>query len=158
MISFMQLVSDAFITSVSKSCSEEKPLMTTAQMKDTLKCASQLCRFSKRIADEETPNTKIWQPERWSGLAVKLSESDSFKASVSLSKTCQQISQLAAQGSVIKATKKGRKSSGTSNSQTKPSSASKRKVEEDAEDGVDSEPMPKKPKRKKVRKVPTDGA
>ena len=132
--------------------------MTTAQMKDTLKCASQLCRFSKRIADEETPSTEIWQPERWSGLAVKLSESDSFKASVSLSKTCQQISQLAAQGSVIKATKKGIKLSGAPNGQSKPSSTSKRKVEEDAEDGVNAEPKPKKLKRKKVRKVPTDDA
>lgn len=151
MIIYMQLVSEAFLASIHDSCSSEKPLLTAAQMKDTLKCATQLCRFSKRLADEKTPISHVWKPAKWSDLAMKLSESDTFKASVSLTKACEQISTLAKDNSVDKASKIDRKT--VSSSEGRPRSTSKRKQEEGAGEGTDSELKPKKPKRKKVLKA-----
>ncbi|KAI5124484.1 hypothetical protein M0805_003011 [Coniferiporia weirii] len=145
-MSSMPLVSEAFLTAVSSSCSSDSPMMTAVQLKDALKVASQLCRFSKRFFSDTATLKNAWQPEKWDKMAAALSSSEQFKSSTSLAKTCQQISQLAQSSSLSKKT-----SSGLTMDRIKP--VLKRKQEDAAED-EDNESKIKKPKRKKVRKAP----
>lgn len=151
MQSFVQEVSEALHSTILVACSSEKPLVTTAQMKDTLKYASALCRLSKRLANDDMSISDVWSPEKWSELGIKLSESEHFKASVSLAKTCQQISQLARDTTTSKGKPKQKKGATANDKLDK---KTKRK-NEDAEnnDGSNQEQNLRRPKRKKVRKT-----
>lgn len=106
--------------------------MSSTQMKEALKTALQIARFTKRLLAEET--TKIWKSNAWSELADDLAQSKHYKASVSLPSTCKQIVQVVDVG--------GKGTSGKT--------ASKRKVDTDVEGQENSNPTSKK--RKKDRK------
>lgn len=85
----MPSVSRALARVVSENCSSDKPFMTAAQMKETLKDGMQFCRFTKRFAADSL--SSIWRPEDW---AKQLEASTQFKSAVSLAANCRQISKL----------------------------------------------------------------
>lgn len=88
----MPSVSRALGRVVSENCSSDKPFMTAAQMKETLKDGMQFCRFTKRFAAGSL--SSIWRPEDWDDLAKQLEASSQFKSAVSLAANCRQISKL----------------------------------------------------------------
>lgn len=149
---FMHHVSEALLTSILDSCNSEKPLMTIAQMKDALKCATQLCRYSKRILEEEAVS-QAWKPAKWSDLSRGLSESEYFKASVSLAKACQQISKLSESASSLqKQSSNNKAASATQVTEDQSKASLKRKQKTDRVE-LESNSRPEKTKRKKLRKI-----
>ncbi|KAH8117507.1 DNA polymerase phi-domain-containing protein [Phellopilus nigrolimitatus] len=154
-LAFMPSISKVFSDIVFTSCTSDKPVMTAGQMKEALKVALQLCRFSKRIASDTSTLKESWSPKQWSELATKLSSSEHFRASISLAGTCQQISQLVQ--SQARSNSKADKAPAKSD-KVKSTSALKRKQEVETEGTGDGDSAPRKPKRKKVRKAPKAAA
>ena len=151
-LSAISLVSDVFVDVITNLCSSEKPLMTAAQLKDTLKVGLQLCRYSKRISPDLDSVKRAWPPKKWDTLASKLASSEHFKSSTSLSTTCQQISKIAQASAGVNNTKGSTAATPSSNQEK---GVRKRKQEDVGnESSVANDNSTRKPKRKKVRKDP----
>lgn len=121
-IDFMMSFREALVQSVTDAC-EERIVITPQQMKDLFKLGSFGIRHTQRVAPE-AETRKVWDAKAWELLGEKLANSERFKGSVGLQKTCQKLA----------------------DSQRRPAST-KRKVVEDSEAADD---LPKV-KRKKTR-------
>ncbi|KAJ7219138.1 DNA polymerase phi-domain-containing protein [Mycena pura] len=82
----------ALVESVTDAC-EDKVVFTPQQMKDLLKLGSFGIRQTHRITSEAATR-KIWDPEAWKTLELKLAASDRFKGAIGLQKTCQTCHKL----------------------------------------------------------------
>ncbi|KAF7338414.1 hypothetical protein MVEN_02067200 [Mycena venus] len=87
-VDFMLSLRHALVQAVTDAC-EEKNSLTAPQVKDLLKLASFGVHHTQRIASAET--RKLWEPEAWEALGQKLANSERFKGSIGLQKTCQKL-------------------------------------------------------------------
>ncbi|KAJ7109235.1 DNA polymerase phi-domain-containing protein [Mycena epipterygia] len=122
-IDFMLSLREVLVQSVTDAC-EEKIMTTPQQMKDLLKLGLFGIRQTQRVASE-AETRKVWDPQAWEVIGQKLVQSERFKGSIGLQKTCQQLS----------------------SSPTQPTSTKRKAGAETGDEAAD----PPKVKRKKVR-------
>ncbi|KAJ6455722.1 DNA polymerase phi-domain-containing protein [Mycena sanguinolenta] len=90
----------ALIQSITDAC-EGKNSLTAPQVKDILKVASFGIHHTRRITSA-TEIRRIWEPETWETLGQKLTNSERFKSSPGLQKTCQKLSTSQTQSGTTK--------------------------------------------------------
>ncbi|KAF8212387.1 DNA polymerase phi-domain-containing protein [Mycena galopus ATCC 62051] len=121
-VDFMPSFRRVLVQSVTDAC-EGKNSLTAPQVKDLLKLASFGIHHTRRIASATEIRT-LWDPEAWEILGQKLANSERFKGSTGLQKTCQKLS----------------------TSQT-PSAATKRKADTAGDEAADTPKVKKKKTR-----------
>ncbi|KAJ7489850.1 DNA polymerase phi-domain-containing protein [Mycena galericulata] len=89
-IDFMLSFREVLVQAMIDAC-DEKIVITPQQMKDLLKLGSFGIRQTQRVASEAQAR-KIWDPETWDIIGKRLANSERFKGSVGLQKTCQKLS------------------------------------------------------------------
>ncbi|KAJ7905348.1 hypothetical protein B0H14DRAFT_2659931 [Mycena olivaceomarginata] len=99
-VEFMLSLRRALVQSITDACEGKNPL-TAPQVKDILKLASFGIHHTQRIASA-TEIRRLWDPEAWENLGQKLANSERFKGSVGLQKTCQKLSSSQTQSSTTK--------------------------------------------------------
>ncbi|KAK7014985.1 DNA polymerase phi-domain-containing protein [Favolaschia claudopus] len=106
-IDFMLSLRQALIQSLTDA-SEGKNSLTAAQVKDLLRLASFGVNFTQRIASAAEMRT-AWDFDAWEVMGRKLGDSERFKSSIGLRKTCQKLatSQVATPSSKRKADTSG---------------------------------------------------
>ena len=143
------------LDTMGKACTDESTTLQPAHVKDILKLSLVAVRQTKRVAENATELSTIWQPSSWKELSNALASSDRFQASVGLQAMCKQIVQLLQESGTA-----GSKARATDNAKSKEkekektASATKRKAA-DREEGGDEEVANggKKAKHKKARKA-----
>ncbi|KAJ6546537.1 DNA polymerase phi-domain-containing protein [Mycena vulgaris] len=88
-IDFMLSLREVLVQSVTDAC-EDKVVATPQQMKDLLKLGLFGVRQTQRVASE-AETRRVWAPEAWGKIGLKLTHSERFKGSVGLQKTCQKL-------------------------------------------------------------------
>ncbi|KAJ7273570.1 DNA polymerase phi-domain-containing protein [Mycena haematopus] len=99
-VDFMQSLRLALMQSITDAC-EGKNSLNAPQVKDLLKVASFCIHHAQRIASA-TEIRKLWDPKAWEILGQKLANSERFKGSPGLQKTCQKLSTPQTQSATTK--------------------------------------------------------
>jgi DNA polymerase phi len=85
----MTSLREVLIQFVTDAC-EDKLVTSLPQVKDLFKLGLFGLRQTQRVASE-AETRRIWDPEAWEQIGLKLTHSERFKGAISLQKTCQKL-------------------------------------------------------------------